>query len=248
MKLKLFLTISCAGLPGCIAMAWLLVPQFFQGIALPAPIWAISLASGIQSAILLGVMTATGIVYAAKVGLQAPVFDAIVESEPLLSTLRPQLLPGFMGGLVGALILWLFTYFSPDALLQLQEQFSTPLLVRILYGGITEEILVRWGLMSFLVWFLRLIAQTYKDAPMAVFIWIAIVTSSLIFGAGHLPFASSLLGPLPIALALYIISANAAFGIVAGYLFWRNGLEAAIIAHILAHLMVFLVSAGAQLF
>ncbi len=33
----------------------------------------------------------------------------------------------------------------------------------------------------------------------------------------------------------YVIIANALFGIVAGFLYWRRGLESAMIAHMLAH-------------
>ena len=33
-------------------------------------------------------------------------------------------------------------------------------------------------------------------------------------------------------------SANALFGFVAGFLYWRRGLEAAMIAHMVAHLIM----------
>jgi hypothetical protein len=43
-----------------------------------------------------------------------------------------------------------------------------------------------------------------------------------------------------------VIVANSVFGIVAGYLYWKFGLESAIIAHILGHVVLALASyAGA---
>jgi hypothetical protein len=39
----------------------------------------------------------------------------------------------------------------------------------------------------------------------------------------------------------YVTIGNALFGVVAGYLFWRYGLEAAIAAHVSAHVLTFLV-------
>lgn len=36
----------------------------------------------------------------------------------------------------------------------------------------------------------------------------------------------------------YVIVANSIFGLIAGYLYWQKGLEAAIIAHMSAHLVI----------
>jgi membrane protease YdiL (CAAX protease family) len=37
-------------------------------------------------------------------------------------------------------------------------------------------------------------------------------------------------------LVAYIIVGNAAFGFIAGYLYWKRGLECAIAAHMIAHI------------
>lgn len=37
---------------------------------------------------------------------------------------------------------------SPATLATLDGKFSPPLYARMLYGGITEEVLLRWGLMT----------------------------------------------------------------------------------------------------
>jgi hypothetical protein len=39
-------------------------------------------------------------------------------------------------------------------------------------------------------------------------------------------------------LVVYVISANSLFGFVAGFLYWRRGLEAAMIAHMFAHVVL----------
>ena len=59
--------------------------------------------------------------------------------------------------------------------------------------------------------------------------------SALLFGAGHLPAASVLIGRLTTDIMLFVVGANAVFGGIFGYLFWRRGLEAAMIAHGTAH-------------
>ena len=66
----------------------------------------------------------------------------------------------------------------------------------------------------------------------------AIIISAVVFGIGHLPVASLLAGGLTVPLVIYVISANSLFGMVAGYLYWRRGLEAAMIAHMFAHVVM----------
>jgi membrane protease YdiL (CAAX protease family) len=67
---------------------------------------------------------------------------------------------------------------------------------------------------------------------------LAILISSFIFGLGHLPVAVFLIPETTLALVLFVIVANSAFGLVAGYLYWKYGLEAAIIAHMLCHVLL----------
>jgi membrane protease YdiL (CAAX protease family) len=74
----------------------------------------------------------------------------------------------------------------------------------------------------------------------AGFIWLAIAVSALVFAAGHLPAASVLLGSLDLAVVAFVVGVNTAFGLLFGYLFWRHGLESAMIAHALAHAVSFL--------
>jgi membrane protease YdiL (CAAX protease family) len=67
------------------------------------------------------------------------------------------------------------------------------------------------------------------------------VVSALAFGAGHLPAAAAAVGRLDPATVGYVLAFNGAFGLVAGFLFWRRGLEAAMIAHALAHVFAWAV-------
>jgi len=45
-----------------------------------------------------------------------------------------------------------------------------------------------------------------------------------------------------LALTLFVIVGNSAFGLIAGYLYWKKGLESAIIAHALTHVVMFTAS------
>jgi membrane protease YdiL (CAAX protease family) len=72
-------------------------------------------------------------------------------------------------------------------------------------------------------------------APPQTGIRLAIVASALVFGVAHLPALTTAAGTPGTDTALFVVIANAAFGLAAGWLCWRRGLEAAILAHILAH-------------
>ncbi len=56
-------------------------------------------------------------------------------------------------------------------------------------------------------------------------------------GLRHLPATAVQVGELTADVVLFVVGANTAFGILFGYLFWRYGLEAAMIAHAFAHVV-----------
>ena len=113
-----------------------------------------------------------------------------------------------------------------------------PLPTRLLYGGITEELLLRWGLMTLLVWAAWRLLQGREGGPKPAYVVGAIVISSLVFGVGHLPVAFMILPEATFALTLYVIVANSIFGLIAGCLYWKSGLESAMLAHMLAHVVM----------
>jgi membrane protease YdiL (CAAX protease family) len=222
---------------GVVILTTTVLPQLLAETILPAPMWVISLAGLAQSALLVALATWAGVALAPAVGLRAPAFEAGVAGRAIAPALKPQLLPGIIAGLVGGLLLFAVNRNAPAALAAVQERFSPPFLARVLYGGITEELLLRWGVMTAFVWLAWRFLQHRRGAPRVTYIWLAIVVSAFLFGVGHLPAASALVGPLDVNVVVFVIGANAVFGLVFGYLFWRFGLESAMIAHALAHVV-----------
>ena len=210
---------------------------------LPPPA-LLKLATVIQPAILMTLAVAIGIWLAPKVGLYSPAAEAAANSDPILPKLRPQVVPGVLAGIVtgiGIILAWLVAKpFFTDEFISKAEGFNQlmPFVVRIFYGGITEEILLRWGFMTFLVWFAWLVLQKGQGTPKRLFVIAAILISALLFGAGHLPVASLLAGGLTLPIVFYVLAANSLFGIAAGFLYWKRGLESAMIAHMFAHVVL----------
>ena len=141
------------GLPGVVAVVWALLPPLQANAALlPLPLWAVLLLSGLQTAVLLALAVAIGVWLAPRVGLQAPVLSAWLGGGPVGPALRAVVAPGVIGGVAGAAWLWALAQVAPQALQPSDPASAVPLVVKLLYGGITEELLVRWGVMTLLLW------------------------------------------------------------------------------------------------
>lgn len=105
------------------------------------------------------------------------------------------------------------------------------LIVGVFYGGVIEEIIMRWGLMSILVVaFWRLFGRG-SPRPSSNVVWSAITLSALIFAASHLPGlvaeGAVIGGPLLFRTLLW----NGLLGVVFGAVFAHRDLESAMLCH-----------------
>jgi hypothetical protein len=242
MNWRLAMALWALALPGVVVMSWLALPLLIDLDAAPVPSAVLQVASAAQNALLTLLAAIAGTALAPKLGLSAPaVAGWATRRRSAAVDWRRQIASGAVGGVVGCAVLVVFHAHAPHALALLQEQARIPLLVRLLYGGVTEEILIRWGLLSLLAWLAWRVLAPRAETPPSSVLWLAILLSAVLFGLGHLPTVFAAVGALPASVVAYITIGNALFGIVAGYLFWRFGLEAAVLAHCLAHALAFLV-------
>lgn len=241
MSWKVAALLLMVALPGVVATSWLAVPLLVDSAKIPVSLETLQVVTALQGAALVTAAALVGASLALRVGLAAPVMMALAIRGQVLEALRPQLVPGIVVGCLGALVILGFHAFAPAALDALQSETPLPLVVRVLYGGITEEVLVRWGLMTALVWAGRLVLRVDPLQPSPAIVWAAITLSALAFGASHVPSVAQSVPALSATIVAYITIGNALFGVIAGGLFWRYGLEAAMVAHVSAHLLAFLV-------
>ncbi|MBE9136474.1 CPBP family intramembrane metalloprotease [Nodosilinea sp. LEGE 07088] len=238
-RLRLFGLLWLAGMAGVISLVLLPLPSLPEG-APPAAV--VRLLVLVQPTILLSVAVLIGVLLAHRLGLTAPGAEALSTGRSWRKAMVPQLLPGVVGGLISGGLLAAIALLSRPLLPSAYgESEPTPLLVRFLYGGITEEILIRWGLMTLLLWLGWRFGQQRQGKPQDQWVVIAIAVSSLGFAMAHLPAAIALGLPLTPALLGFLLLQNSLFAVAAGYLFWRYGLEAAIIAHLTVHAMLALI-------
>jgi membrane protease YdiL (CAAX protease family) len=151
---------------------------------------------------------------------------------------------GLLSGVaVGVLVLALealvfFPHLPPP--LQALDAGSVPLwkrlLVGLFYGGIVEELFFRFFLLTLFVWLLSFVLRTSDGRPSSAAFWTANLLAALLFAVGHVP-GTSMVAPLTALLVTRALVLNGLVGMTCGYLFWRRGLEAAMLAHMGFHLV-----------
>ena len=229
---------------GLIGVASLLLLPIEQISRAPFSAPALRLLATVQPALLVLGFTLLGAWLAPKVGLDAPATRAWAEGRPALPILRGQLALATIGGLIGAAVLLIYGAASQEVLASRAPPIEVPLVAKLLYGGLTEELISRWGLMTFFVWLLWRVGRRPDPVPGWCY-WGGATFAALLFAAGHLPILFLMMESPPGWLVAAVLGGNFLPGLVFGWLFWKRGLEAAMIGHALAHL--FATGAGAVL-
>lgn len=188
----------------------------------------------------MAIAAAAGTALAPRVGLGAPFFQALTAGDPVWPALRPQLLPAVGLGVAGTLVLLAAYYgffwrrLDPESAHTVDElRNKLGIWCRVLYGGVAEEVLMRWGLMTVLVWLGALLV----GEPSAGVMWAVILGSGVLFGLGHAPGVLAAGAKPTLLLFVAIIFLNLGAGTLFAWLYWRYGLEAAMMAHALFHLL-----------
>ena len=202
----------------------------------------------IQGGLIFAVLIFLGMILMKRIGLSAPILDAVTKGESASGTLRRVLPISIVLGVVAALlIIGLDFIFRPFLLNELGDkadlfkQGVQPAawkgLLASFSGGIGEEIQLRLFLMSLLTWLGSFISRTPEGKPTNAILWIANTLAAIIFGLGHLP-AMALLLPLTALVVIRTILLNAIGGITFGWLYQTRGLESAMIAHFSADIVL----------
>jgi membrane protease YdiL (CAAX protease family) len=96
---------------------------------------------------------------------------------------------------------------------------------------------MRLFLLSLVAWLLGKWWKIPEERPTSGAFWTAIILVAVLFGLGHLP-ATSAMTPLTQLLVVRALVLNGIAGIAFGYLYWKRGLEAAMLAHMSTHLVM----------
>ncbi len=174
-----------------------------------------------------------GCILSVKTGLMRPFGP---EKKKLAVTLTASLI----SGAVLSLDAWTFAKIIPQVADSYKAAASFDAVTwagSILYGGIVEELMMRLFLMSllaFIVW--KLFFKKSETVPAGVLV-AANIISALAFAAGHLPSTAALFGTLTPMIIVRCFLLNGAFGAVFGRLYRKSGIQYAMLAHALCHVV-----------
>ncbi|HEV7683941.1 MAG TPA: CPBP family glutamic-type intramembrane protease [Pyrinomonadaceae bacterium] len=210
------------------------------------PLPLLILVGVIQNLGLLAFTVWLGLKLSRRLGLGAPLLESCVsgrsESQPRLTQiLQSGILTGVALGIVLVLVLLVLVPRLPNlpfvvvARMSLWKRF-----LMCFYGGVYEELLTRLFLLTLVAWIAnRSWRRTALKLSNSAF-WFANIFAAIIFGLGHLP-AASLFMPITPLVVVAALLLNGVAGIAFGYLYRRDGLEAAMIAHFTCDLAIWVV-------
>ncbi len=194
----------------------------------------------LQNAVMFALATGLGLLAAGAVGLKIPVLQSLLDGQPPLPILLDLAGPAILVGVIAALITlaleqFVFSPRLPQALREASGRASLgKRFLAAFYGGISEEILLRLFVFSGIVW---LLSRFNAGRPTDSMFWLAALLAAVLFGLGHLP-ATVRITPLTRLIVLRALLLNGIVGLAAAVLFWRYGLEAAMIAHFIGDMFL----------
>lgn len=220
---------------------------------LPMPLWLLVTVQIGTQALIFGAIAIVGLFLASRSGLGAPILTGLLHGEPVGDRVRGMLLPSIALGAAGGIIVIaadavLFGPLLAEEMNRLgidipASQLMPPAWQGFLasfYGGIVEEILLRLGLMTLIAWIFKWFWHTPPPNPRPAggAVWAANIIAAVLFGLGHLP-ATFAIGLPPDALVISrAIILNGVIGVIAGWLYWKHGIESAMVAHFSADLVL----------
>ena len=232
-----FWPVFAAGLVGVLSLPLMFPPTLdarLRAVAPTIPLGLLKALALVQPALLLAAGAAIGAALAHRLGL-ASHLAGINLRRRFVAELPLAIALGFAtGAAIVAADRFLFRAETAAPPTDTARAIFEALIGGLLYGGLTEEAMMRWGLLSLFAWALVRLARRPLDARPPLAYAIAIVVTAFVFGAGHLP-AAAMVAPLDAALVTRILLLNGLAGIVYGMLFWRRSLESAMVAHMATH-------------
>ncbi|MEZ4683152.1 MAG: CPBP family intramembrane glutamic endopeptidase [Caldilineaceae bacterium] len=221
-----------------------------QNAQLPMPLYLLLPLQWVQTTILYGLIAALGLLIAGRIGLGLPFLESWLAGRPDWARVRRFLAPAIVvGALAGVAIVLLDVYgFGPRLASELAQQGQTEPptlnapawqgLLAAFYGGVTEEILLRLFVLSLVAWIGRFVNRTATGRPGLAALWVANIVAALLFGLGHLPATVAAGLPLDALVITRAIVLNGLGGLAFGWFYWTFGLEAAMVSHFSADLVL----------
>jgi len=225
------------------------IPYLSYTVVLPpevaVPKSAILLSSVVNFMVFSLVSILVGLTFGRRVGLGAPHLSAWLGNAGRAPLSGKSLLGTAVVGAVAILLTvgvdLLFQPHLPALLAGSAGEDIVPFwagLLTMFQGGINEELWMRFGLMTFVVWLLKTwFARKAAKTPSWMYV-VGIVFAAVLFGVGHVSAAPVMFAEVTTVLVVRIIVVNSIAGLFFGALYWKKGLEHAIVAHMIGDIVL----------
>jgi Type II CAAX prenyl endopeptidase Rce1-like len=177
-------------------------------------------------AVVAGIAAAAGTYLTRDTALESPMLDAVLMGRPLPRRALTLMATAVGFGAVTAVLL-----IAADSILirtgvgaSLPHPSVWTGFLYALYGGVSEEVVFHYGLLAAVAWI------AFRLMPPAASYWLAIAISAVALGLSHILISAAVLPLTPLVVAR-TLTLTALGGVVTGWLYWRRGLEAAMVAH-----------------
>ena len=166
-----------------------------------------------------------GLYLAGRIGLGVPFIEGQLKGGEISDWARRVFALSLIVAIVGSLPFLLVNLdLEPEA-----YPGSWIMVLASMRAGVREEIFMRLFLMTILAGLGGLVQREEDGRPSPTVMWCAVILSGFLFGYDHIDQVvptPEICGELMLILLL-----NTMFGIVFGWLYWKQGLESAILAH-----------------
>jgi membrane protease YdiL (CAAX protease family) len=209
---------------------------------IPVPLNVVWAVTAVQVAILATILSWVGLKLTKRTGLALPLLTTWIVEKRKPAIDKSGIKFALTGGAIGAVFMIaadviVFQPYIPKIGNGENVVWWKALLGGTLYGGVVEEILVRLFLMTLVVWILAALFKKNNGEIPKAFFWIGIIFAALLFASGHLPATAKIYGTLSPILITRAFVLNGVLGILFGYLYWKKGLEYAMLAHMTVHIV-----------
>lgn len=221
------------------AMPFLLA--MLEGLNAPnrPPLPVMTLALVLQTGILSFFLAWGGTAAGRKLDVGCPFIEAWL-AKRTASREKSFGVAALLGALGGLVIIGLDTAFAPFMTPPLRSvPQPTPLqgLLASVYGGISEEVLMRLGATTMFAWLVgKFVGREGRGRTLSL--TLGVFFGALLFGVAHLPVGFTIWPPSGIVVARILVL-NAVVGLLAGMVYVRRGLEHAVVLHWAADIMLY---------
>lgn len=207
-----------------------LTGQILEQLGSPTAFYLLTM---VQSTVYAVIAAILGYFLANRVGLVRPLGfqrDILKKTLPIIVLLGVLFAADYF--VSGALI--------PEVAADYEKGISPAYFIASLtYGGVVEEILMRWFFLSLIAWVLVMIFARKKekeDLPEWILI-VANLLAALIFAAGHLPATMAFFGQITPVILFRCFLLNGGLALVFGRFYRKYGIQYAMLAHFGVHLV-----------